>query len=286
VLETWYAKVAFDELLQNAANDPKYLKRLRKTVEKATQNTAEHVFHKITTTEHGKPRIVDSPPLLYHSDSSRADLERDVMPFLEKYRASLSCDRQALFDRFRVEDCAHKVVGVGSVGTRCYIVLFAGDQDDHLFLQVKEARPSVLEGLAGASPFKNNGERVVTGQRLMQSASDIFLGWVRVAHCDYYVRQMRDMKVAPDLTGYTPSLLAAYGRVCGRTLARAHAKSGDAAAITGYLGNGGAFDEAITRYARAYADQVEKDYEHFKAAIKSGRFPVETLPSETEEAIR
>jgi uncharacterized protein (DUF2252 family) len=286
VLETWYAKVGFDELLQSAANDPKYLKRLRKTVDKATQNTSEHVFHKITTTEHGKPRIVDAPPLLYHSDSSTLDLERDVMPFLEKYRGSLSRERQTLFDRFRVEDCAHKVVGVGSVGTRCYIVLFGGDQEDHLFLQVKEARPSVLEGLAGGSPFKNNGERVVTGQRLMQSASDIFLGWVRIAHRDYYVRQMRDMKVAPDLTGYTPTLLAAYGRVCGRTLARAHAKSSDAATIAGYLGNRGVFDEAIAEYALAYADQVEKDYEEFKAATKSGRFPIETLPSETEEVVR
>src|SRR5262249_24509408 len=157
-------KVAFDELLQNAANDPKYLKRLKKTVEKAAQNTSDHVFHKITTTEHGKPRIVDSPPLLYHSASSRDDLERDVKPFLQKYRASLSSERQVLFNRFREEDCAHKVVGVGSVGTRCYVVLFSGEQDDHLFLQVKEARPSVLEGLAGASPFKNNGERVVMGQ--------------------------------------------------------------------------------------------------------------------------
>jgi uncharacterized protein (DUF2252 family) len=286
VLENWYAKVEFDELLRNAANDPRYLKRLRKTVAKAAQNTAEHVFHKITITEHGKPRIVDSPPLLYHSDSSKQDLERDMRSFLEKYRDSLTHERRVLFDRFRVEDCAHKVVGVGSVGTRCYIVLFAGDQDDHLFLQVKEARPSVLEGLAGSSPFANDGERVVRGQRLMQSASDIFLGWVRVAHRDYYVRQMRDMKVAPDLTGYTPTLLATYGRVCGRTLARAHAKSGDATVLAGYLGNRGVFDEAVARYALAYADQVEKDYEQFKAAITSGRFPVETLPSETEEAIR
>jgi uncharacterized protein (DUF2252 family) len=286
VLETWYARVAFDELVQEAANDPKYLKRLKKTVTKATHNTSEHVFHKITTTEHGQPRIVDEPPLLYHSDSSRHDLEREVVPFLEKYRGSLPPERQALFDRFRVEDCAHKVVGVGSVGTQCYIVLFAGDQDDHLFLQLKEARPSVLEGLAGPSPFANNGERVVTGQRLMQSASDIFLGWARRAHRDYYVRQLRDMKVAPSLTGYTPALLASYGGLCGKALARAHAKSGDAATMAGYLGNGAVFDEAVARYALAYADQVEDDYAKFKAAIKAGRFPVETLPSETEEAIR
>jgi uncharacterized protein (DUF2252 family) len=286
VLETWYAKVAFDELLQSAANDAKYLKKLKKTVAKAAQNTCDHVFHKITTTEHGRPRIVDDPPLLYHSDSSRHDLEGHVLPFLEKYRASLPRERQALFDRFRVEDCAHKVVGVGSVGTQCYVVLFAGDQDDHLFLQLKEARPSVLEGLAGPSPFANNGERVVTGQRLMQSASDIFLGWARVAHRDYYVRQLRDMKVAPNLAGYTPGLLASYGGLCGKVLGRAHAKSGDAATIAGYLGNRNVFDEAVARYALAYAEQVEADYENFKAAIKAGRFPIETLPSETEEAIR
>src|SRR6516165_8312898 len=287
VLETWYAKVAFDELLQNAANDQKYLKRLRKTVDKARQNTSEHVFHKITTTEHGKPRVVDSPPLLYHSDSSRQDLERDVLPFLEKYRGSLARDHQVLFDRFRVEDCAHKVVGVGSVGTRCYVVLFAGDQDDHLFLQVKEARPSVLEGPAGRSPFANNGERVVTGQRLMQSASDIFLGWSRgMQGRDFYVRQLRDMKIAPDLTGYSPRILTGYARLCGRTLARAHAKAGDAATIAGYVGTTPVFDEAIADYALAYADQVERDYESFRVAIRAGRFPIETLPSETEQALQ
>jgi uncharacterized protein (DUF2252 family) len=286
VLETWYARTAFDEMLQCAANDPKYGRRLKKTAEKAALNTSEHVFHKITTTAHGKPRIVDAPPLLYHPDPSEFDVERDVLPFLKKYRSTVSRDRQALFDRFHLVDGAYKVVGVGSVGTRCYILLFAGDQDDHLFLQVKEARPSVLEGLAGRSPFANNGERVVTGQRLMQSASDIFLGWSRETHGDFYIRQLRDMKVAPDLTGYTPALLAAYGGLCGRTLARAHAKAGDAATITGYLGSGRAFDDAVTRYALAYADQVEKDYEKFQTAIRSGRFPVETSPSETETAIR
>src|SRR5262249_43330702 len=155
-------------------------------------------------------------------------------------------------------DSACKVVGVGSVGTRCYIALFAGNQDDHLFLQVKEARPSVLEGLAGPAPFENNGERVVFGQRLMQSASDIFLGWSRGPHGDCYVRQLRDMKLAPNLAGYTPSLLTAYAALCGRALARAHAKSGDAAPIAGYLGNGTTFDDAVAHYAMAYANQVEK----------------------------
>src|SRR5262249_25788243 len=148
-------------------------------------------------------------------------------------------------------------------------------------------RPSVLEGLAGPSPFANNGERVVVGQRLMQSASDIFLGWSRGPdERDYYVRQMRDMKMAVSLTGYTPLILEAYRHLCGRALARAHAKSGDPAMIAGYLGGNRSFDGAIADYALAYADQVNNDYEAFRTAIRAGRFPIETLPSETEEAIR
>jgi uncharacterized protein (DUF2252 family) len=287
VLETWYAKTPIDEILEEYANDPKVLKLIRQSVARATQSTAEHVYHKITTLADGKPHIVEQPPLLFRGDPNELTVERDVLPFFENYRSTLSRDRQALFDRFHVVDAAFKVVGVGSVGTRCYVVLFRGDQDDHLFLQVKEARPSVLEGLAGSCPFTNNGERVVTGQRLMQSASDIFLGWCRGTDGrDYYVRQLRDVKIAPDLTGYTPRILAGYGHLCGRTLARGHAKSGDAATIAGYLGNRDIFDEAIAQYALAYADQVEKDYEKFKAAIRSGRFPIETSPSETEEAIR
>jgi uncharacterized protein (DUF2252 family) len=286
VLETWYAKITFDDVLHSAASDPKYLKRLKKAVEKATHNTSEHVFHKITTTVHGNPRVVDEPPLLYHAHPSELDLERDVLPFLDSYRSTLPYERQALFDRFQLVDAACKVVGVGSVGTRCYILLFAGNQDDHLFLQVKEARPSVLEGLAGSAPFPNNGERVVTGQRLMQAASDIFLGWTQHRRGDFYVRQMRDMKMAPNLAGYDPDMLTDYAGLCGRALARAHARSGEAATIAGYLGNGSVFDEAVAHYALAYAHQVEEDYDRFKAAIRSGRFPVETLPSEIEQAIR
>ena len=287
VLDTWYAKVAVEELIMERGDDPKFLRLLRKSVEKALHSTAEHVFHKITTGDNEKPRIADQPPLLFHGDPSEFDLKRDVLPFLVSYRNTLSRDRQDLFDRFHAVDAAYKVVGVGSVGTRCFIVLFVGRQDDHLFLQIKEARASVLEGLAGPSPFSNNGERVVTGQRLMQSASDIFLGWSQAMHGrDFYVRQLRDMKVAPNLTDYTPRLLAAYGHLCGHTLARAHAKSGDAATIAGYLGTNESFDRAITDYAVAYADQVEKDFQDFQRAVRSGRFPIETLPSEVEQAIR
>jgi uncharacterized protein (DUF2252 family) len=287
VLETWYAKITFDDLLDDNAIDPKLLKRLRKAVDKATENTSEHVFHKITTTLNGKPRIVDQPPLLFHGGLNDDDLTRELLPFLESYRSTLSGERQALFDRFQLVDSAYKVVGVGSVGTRCAIALFAGNQDDHLFLQIKEAGPSVLEGRAGPAKFPNNGERVVIGQRLMQSASDIFLGWSGdPAGRDAYVRQLRDMKLAPNLAGSTPAMLAAYAGLCGRTLARAHAKSGEAATIAGYLGSGTVFDEAVAHYALAYAGQVERDHAAFQAAIASGRFPVETLPSEIEQAIR
>src|SRR5262249_7423832 len=215
VLDTWYARITMDEVFEEYASDPAILKRLKKSVKQAQENTTDHVFHKITTVENGKPRITDQPPLLFHPDPTQLDMERDVVPFFTNYRGTLSRDREALFDRFHLEDVAFKVVGVGSVGTRCFIALFSGDQDDHLFLQVKEARPSVLEGMAGPSPFANNGERVVAGQRLMQSASDIFLGWAQGTDGgDYYVRQLRDMKIAPDLTGYTPAILAAYGDLC------------------------------------------------------------------------
>jgi uncharacterized protein (DUF2252 family) len=287
VLETWYAKVSIEDAYAEYAGDPAALKQFRKTVEKAVQDTTEHVFHKITTAENGKPRIADQQPLLFHPDPSELDMERDVRPFFESYRATLSPDREALFDRFRVVDVAYKVVGVGSVGTRCFIALFCGDQDDHLFLQVKEAEASVLEGLAGPCSFANHGERVVVGQRLMQSASDIFLGWTRGMHNrDFYVRQLRDMKIHSNLTGYTPRTLDAYAHLCGRALARGHAKSGDAASISGYLGATDVFDEAIAEYALAYADQVEKDYEFFRAATRAGRFPITTVPSEIEQAIR
>jgi uncharacterized protein (DUF2252 family) len=287
VLDTWYAKIAFDQLLKDTANDPTIAKKIQKAVAKAGQSTSEHVFHKITTVAGGKPRITDQPPLLYHGDSSESAIEPIVTKFFQDYRETLAADRRVLFDRYQFVDVAHKVVGVGSVGTRCYVVLFLDRQDDHLFLQVKEARPSVLEGRACEVQYPNQGERVVEGQRLMQSASDIFLGWTRGPHGrDFYVRQLRDMKVTADLTTFTPRLLATYADLCGQALARAHAKAGDATMIAGYLGTSENFDEAIREYALAYADQVEKDYEMFKEAVRAGRFPVETLPSETEMVVR
>jgi uncharacterized protein (DUF2252 family) len=286
VLETWYARVTMDEVFAEFADEPKMVQRLRKCVADAQHQTTEHVFHKITASVAGHSRIKDQHPLLFHPEPEDFDLERDARPFFASYAATLPADRQALFTRFSLADVAYKVVGVGSVGTRCLVALFNGDQGDHLFLQVKEARESVLAGRAGEALHANNGERVVQGQRLMQSASDVFLGWARMHDRDFYVRQLRDMKIAPTLTGYTPRVLHAYGHLCGRVLARAHAKSGDAAMIAGYLGSAGVFDEAISHYAVTYANQVERDYESFRAAVRAGRFPTETTPSETEQALR
>jgi uncharacterized protein (DUF2252 family) len=290
MLETWYARVTMEEVFEEFATDPKMLQRLRKSVEAARHQTTEHVFHKITTGDGDRPRIKDQLPLLFHPDPVDLDLERDARPFFGRYAETLAADRRALFARFRLVDVAYKVVGVGSVGTRCYVALFCGPQGDHLFLQVKEARPSVLEGRAGPSPHANNGERVVQGQRLMQSASDVFLGWGRGAQGrefrDFYVRQLRDMKITPDLTGHTPPMLSAYAHLCGRVLARAHAKAGDAATISGYLGSSGAFDDAVASYAVSYANQVERDYEAFRAATRTGRFPAEPASAELEQALR
>jgi uncharacterized protein (DUF2252 family) len=277
VLETWYAKITLDDLLEEYAHDPKVLKMVHRSVAKAMRSTPRHVFEKLTTGAEGPPRIADKPPLRFHPDPSELDLERDVRPFFESYRDTLPRERGALFDRFRIVDGVYMVVGVGSVGTRCFVFLFQGDQDDPLFLQVKEARPSVLDGVAGHSAFANNGERIVIGQRLMQSASDIFLGWSEGMNGrNFYVRQWRDVKIKSDLNGYTPRILAGYGQLCGRTLARAHAKAGEAASIAGYLGTGTAFDEAIADYALAYADQVEEDYKSFRAAVRAGRFPIKS----------
>jgi len=286
-LEAWYSKVTYDHLLKQASDDAALSNKIKNDVEKASQNTSEHVFHKITTVVDGKPRIADQPPLLFHGGSAQREMEAMAVEFFAGYRDSLAADRQVLFSRYQFLDIAYKVVGVGSVGTRCYVALFVDDQDDHFFLQVKEARRSVLEGRAGPSGFPNQGERVVSGQHLMQTASDIFLGWGRGPHGrDFYVRQLRDMKLTANLPSFTPKFLLSYARVCGETLARAHAKVGDAAMIAGYLGSNDIFDVAIRDYAVAYADQVEQDYAAFQQAARAGRFPLETLPGETEQAIR
>ena len=192
-----------------------------------------------------------------------------------------------LFDRYKAVDVALKVVGVGSVGTRCFVALLLAAPDDPLFLQIKEARPSVLERYTGHKPVAHNGQRVVIGQRLMQSASDIFLGWSRGPRGrDFYVRQLRDMKIAPDVETQTPQLMGMYAKFCGLALARAHDKAGDAAMIAGYLGSIDHFDEAIGDYAVAYTDQVERDYDTFVKAVRSGRLKSDLSPSRLATALR
>ena len=195
----------------------------------------------------------------------------EVILGLEEYAQGLPTERFFMLNRYHVVDVGHRVVGVGSVGTRCYVALFLADEDDPLFLQVKEAGRSVLESPGGKSRFDHQGFRVVKGLRLMQASSDIFLGWGSSPRHDYYIRQFRDMKVAAEPETFTPSILEAYATMCGWALARAHAKAGDAAMIAGYLGSKDTFDEALVKYSAAYADQAERDFAVFKAAIRSGR---------------
>lgn len=286
-MDIWYTQLTSDSLREQFANDDVFSKQLRKTIDRAAGNNSQRVFQKLTRVEDGQVRIIDQPPLIFHLDKSRLNVEKDVLPFLDLYRESLAADRQVLYDRFQLVDIAYKVVGVGSVGTICFICLFMADNDDPLFLQIKQARASVLEGLAGSPQWANNGERVVNGQRLMQSASDIFLGWSRGPNGrDYYVRQLRDMKVAPDIAKFDDRLMAYYAEMCGHTLARAHAKAGDAATIAGYIGKGDTFDESIAEYSIKYADQVDQDFAEFQAAIRSSRLPVDNMPRGIEEAIR
>jgi len=221
--------------------------------------------------------------LVYHPfDIHKA--HEAILGFLDQYAQTLQPDRRWLFQQFEVMDVALKVVGVGSVGTRCYVALLMNKKNDPLFLQIKEARASVLEAYTVAGIYSHNGQRVVEGQRLVQAASDIFLGWSSSpTGRHYYFRQLRDKKIAPDPAQFDKTLLTAYARLCGRTLARAHAKTGNASVIAGYMGKGELLDESISRFAVAYANQTEKDFETFKKAIRSGRLACSPDPPSMKE---
>jgi len=236
----------------------------------------EHLFPKMTEAAGTMRRIKEQLPLIFRPRKGDRTISH-VPRMLQQYRATLPADRRALLERFELVDVAIKVVGVGSVGTRCAVMLLMAGDDDSLFLQLKEARASVLEPYTRRSAYGNHGERVVQGQRLMQAASDLFLGWSRDAslRVDFYVRQLRDCKTAANIDTMNSSHLADYANHCGAALARAHAKTGDAAAIGGYIGQSAALDTALARFAAAYADQTEQDYEQLKKAAKSGRIPVE-----------
>jgi uncharacterized protein (DUF2252 family) len=285
VLEAWYSRITSKDVME-IVSDRESRSRVKERLAEGRKQTHEHVFHKLTSPAKGLPRIVNQPPLIYHIDKQEVS-ERVIESFLNHYRETLPEERRMLFDRFKAVDVAIKVVGVGSVGTRCYVVLLLAAPDDPLFLQVKEARPSVLEPYTGTKRVAHNGQRVVVGQRLMQSASDIFLGWSRgPAGRDFYVRQLRDMKVAPEVETQPPKVMRAYAMLCGLALARAHDKAGDAAMIAGYLGSIDHFDEAVGDYAVGYADQVERDYKSFVKAVRDGRLKTDTSASDLATALR
>jgi uncharacterized protein (DUF2252 family) len=285
-LEVWYARLDVESAIGEIEAEPELAKRARKGVAKARAKDSVRALEKLTHLVDGELRIRADPPLivpaedLVDSAESRG-LEQIMLEVLESYRESLPEDRRHLLDGYRYRHLARKVVGVGSVGTRAWIVLHTGSGDsDPLFLQAKEAEASVLEPYAGASRFANHGQRVVEGQRLMQAASDIFLGWCSALGIDgrrrdFYVRQLWDWKRSVEVERLTPHGLELYARMCGWTLARAHARSGDRIAIGAYLGGGDSFDRAIAAFAESYADQSERDHAALVAAIDDGRVAAE-----------
>ena len=289
-LDVWYSRLEIESALEELA--PQYkqrmVKRTEKAIAKARTKDSMTAFSKLTESVNGDIRIVDQSPLIVPMEQLAAGHERDELfeslhELLRRYRDTLEFDRRVLLEQFRLTDFARKVVGVGSVGTRAWIALMLGrDGQDPLFLQMKEAEASVLEETLGPSEFSNHGERVVTGQRLMQATSDIFLGWLHVdsgldeRSRDFYGRQLKDWKGSAEIEQMVPKGMATYGTLCGWTLARAHARSGDRIAIASYLGNGDSFDRAILEFSKAYAEQNERDYQQLAAAVKSGRITAQT----------
>jgi uncharacterized protein (DUF2252 family) len=289
-LDVWYAHMDVNEL--RADLDSQLRARQRKLMDKGlakarTRDSMEQLS-KLTQIVDGRPRIVSDPPVvvpiedLLSTEKERLSIKDEVTSLIAKYQRTLETDRRYLLQQYEFCDMARKVVGVGSVGTRCWIVLMLGrDDSDPLFLQVKEAEASVLSRYVGASKYANQGQRVVAGQRLMQAAGDIFLGWQHTEAGldgrarDFYVRQLRDWKFSVEIGTLRPEGLQIYAGMCGWTLARAHARSGDRIAIAAYLGGSDVFDRAIAQFATAYADQNERDHQSLVDAVKSGRITAE-----------
>jgi uncharacterized protein (DUF2252 family) len=288
-LDIWYAHLEIEAALQEFRSraKAKMLKRTEKTLAKARTRDSMMAFSKLTEVVDGQVKIVDQSPLIVPI-SLLADRERDELfdglrLLLDGYRDTLQANRRVLIEQFELADVARKVVGVGSVGTRAWIALMLGrDGGDPLFLQVKEAEASVLEEFVGRSEFSNHGERVVVGQRLMQGATDILLGWFHIdsgfdgAARDFYVRQLKDWKGSAEIEQMGPQGMAMYGELCGWTLARAHARSGDPIAIAAYLGSKDTFARAILEFSSAYAEQNQRDYEVLTNAVTSGTITAET----------
>jgi hypothetical protein len=289
-LSVWYAEAELDELRQQYVQilGKRERKLGREDLARIQNRDARQSVSKLVHTVQGQPRIIARPPLVVPvADLPGPDVPDESRPGTEKimavYRRTLEVDRQHLLNRFRVADAALKVVGVGSVGTGCWIVLFTGrDPSDLLILQVKQAMTSVLSRFAGASSYLSQGKRVVAGQQLMQATSDIFLGWHPAGKGtgpsvgDCYIRQLRDWKYSLPVEAMRPGVIRRYGELCGQTLARAHARSGDRIAIAAYLGGSDVFDQAVADFAAAYADQNERDHARLATAVSSGRLPAQT----------
>ncbi|HEY5942137.1 MAG TPA: DUF2252 domain-containing protein [Solirubrobacterales bacterium] len=284
-IDVWYARIDVESRLDQLRQEvkPDRLRKVERNLAKARSKDSMRALRRLTREVDGQLRIVSEPPLIVplRELSDAPGAEALLHSVLDVYQESLGDDLQRLLSSYRYLDAAHKVVGVGSVGTRAWIVLLLGrDDSDPLFLQAKEARSSVLEPFAGASPYDHPGRRVVEGQRMMQAASDVFLGWVNAEGLDgqerhYYVRQLWDGKGSADVERMSPRELSIYASLCGEALARAHARSGDRAAIASYLGKGETFDQALAGFAEAYADQNERDFEWVSEAADSGEIAVQ-----------
>jgi uncharacterized protein (DUF2252 family) len=285
-IDVWYARIEVESRLAELRPhlDEGYVRKVERGFAKARSKDSLRALRKLTREEDGEPRIVSAPPLITPLEelSDAPDVEAQLQAVLEAYLDSLGDDMRRLASSYRYVHAARKVVGVGSVGTRAWIVLLLGrDGSDPLFLQAKEARSSVLEPYVGISPYDHPGRRVVEGQRLMQAAGDIFLGWVTAEGIDgrerhFYVRQLWDGKGSADIERMSARDLSIYASLCGEALARAHARSGDRFAIASYLGKSDVFDESMARFAESYADQNERDFERVAAAAESGEIQVES----------
>jgi hypothetical protein len=276
VLDIWYARLDDAHVLSMLPPDRKA--GLKKRLAKATAaGSSELLFPKLTESAGRELRIHDSPPTVFHVEAPHTAGDMDVIKHvLAQYRQTLEEDRRVLFDRYRLVDAAIKVVGIGSVGTLCMVLLMMSIADNPLFLQVKQAGASVLEAYVGKSAFPHHGQRVVMGQRLMQPASDLFLGWATgPENRHFYARQLRDVKLSPLVETFDAAMLVVYGTMCGWVLARAHAKAGDPWALAGYLGNSDQFEQAMGKFGLVYADQAERDHAALKAAVKAGTIEVE-----------
>ena len=275
-LEAWYESISAEDII-GILDDPALQKRVRRRIEKAQEQQGSEVdYPKLAEMVGGQVRIKDQPPLIFHPAWAQAESARELIDkALADYREALPDDRKALLDRYRLVDVAMKVVGIGSVGRYCAIGLFMSSSNQPLFLQFKQAVASVLEPYAGKSLYGHSGQRVVTGQRLMQSSSDIFLGWTTgIEGRHVYVRQLRDAKIKPLVETFNRSMLEIYGKACGWALARAHGRASHPWLICGYLGTSDAFDEAMGDFAVSYADQAERDHAALKAAVSAGKITV------------